>query len=365
MFASLFTTLGGLPGRSAARLAIGIDVGSKSIKAIQVERGAGGDTKVVAAMSRPRGAIGPITPAEVADLADSLLQAGFIGGSAVFAAPPGDAIISTIELPPRSSNAPLDQLARMEMARNTRVAPDAFELAWWEMPPGVRGSRGTHAMAVAVPHAKADVLLDTVEPGGFDVTALDLEPTALARACDTALNPTGITAILDLGDGPATLTLVHGRIITFNRRLPEVAAGLLHDELCRRLAIESDVAEFLLSEIGVGSGTTVQTSGGDPVDLPDEGRRLVNGFVESMTKELALSFDYAGHLYPDAPVSRLLLAGGGAALAGLPEKLAASVSVEVRRVAPAELATCDAALLSICSSPAMTLALGLAMREPA
>ncbi|QOV92046.1 pilus assembly protein PilM [Humisphaera borealis] len=366
MFASFFTTLGGLPGRAAARLAIGVDVGTKSIKAVQVERGANGIAKVVAAMCRPRGAIGPLTADEVVGLADAVRQAGFVGSSAVFAAPPADAIISTIELPPRSSNAPLDQLARMEMARNTRIAPDSFELAWWEMPPGARNSRGTHAMAVAVPHAKADSLLDTVEPGGFDVAALDLEPTALSRACATALSPTGITAILDLGNGPATLTLVHGRTITFNRRLPEVAAGALQEELCRRLAIEADVAEFLLAEIGVGTGPRAQSGDADDaVELPDEGRREVNGFVDAMTKELALSFDYAGHLYPDAPVSRLLLTGGGAAMAGLVEKLSAALSVEVRRVAPATLVTCDPGLLSVCSSPAMTLALGLAMREPA
>src|SRR5688572_9762504 len=125
MFASFFASFGRLPGRATTRMSIGIDVGSKSIKAVQAERLADGTAKVVAAMSRPRDAIGPTTAAESADLVDSVRSSGFTGSATAIAAPPIDAIVSTIELPPRSSNAPLDQLARMEMSRNIRAMPDS------------------------------------------------------------------------------------------------------------------------------------------------------------------------------------------------------------------------------------------------
>ncbi len=362
MFTSFFTGFARLSSAKVARQAIGIDAGSASIKAIQVELAASGTGKVVAALSRPRAASGPLSADEALGLAEALRGVGFVGEDCVLAASPADAVLGTIELPPRSSNAPLDQLARMEMARNAKLAPDAFELAWWELPHGVRAGRGTHAMAAAVPHNKSDVILDAVESAGLDPVSLDLEPAAMARACVTASAPAGITAILDLGAGPATLNFVHQGTLTFNRRMPEVVVGLLSAEFAKRLAIEPDVAEFLLTEVGVGAGTAT-TGDGEPVELPDEGRRLLNGFVDTLTKELSLSFDYAGHLYPDAPVSRLLLVGGGAAIGGLADRLTGALSVQARRVAPSDVIACEPALLSICSSPAMTLALGLAVRS--
>lgn len=218
-------------------------------------------------------------------------------------------------------------------------------------------------MAVAVPHAAANGLLDTVESAGFDAAGLDLEAASLARACESMLAATGITAILDLGHGPATLTLVNDGVITFHRRLPEVSAGDLSTSLCKRLAIEPDVAEYLLGEIGVGGGSRSPATGDESVELPDEGRRLLAGFVDLMCKELGVSFDYASHLYPDAPVGRLLLTGGAASIAGLSARLATSLGVEVKLATPAALTPCEPGLLSVCSSPALTLALGLALRD--
>lgn len=366
MIASFFTGLCRLSGPSTARQTIGIDIGTHSVKSVQVERTADGLPRIVAATSRRRSAAGAVAADEMAAIADAHKSAGFTARTAVIAAPPADALIATLDLPPRSSNAPLDQLARMELARNARLAPDAFEMAWWELPQSGRGNRITRAMAVAVAHAKSDPLLDAVESAGLEIAALDLDPAALVRGCEPALSPQGVTAILDLGAGPASLTFVLQNVTTFHRRLQEVSVGALLAELCRRLSIEHDVAEFLLGEIGVGGEKNrVRTQDGEAVELPDEGRRVVAGFVESMIRELALSFDYAAHIYPDSAVDRLLLVGGGAAMAGLPQRLGASLPVQVRCAAPVELAACDPGLLAACASPAFTLALGLALHHEA
>ncbi len=70
---------------------------------------------------------------------------------------------------------------------------------------------------------------------------------------------------------------------------------------------------------------------------------------------------YAMHVYPDLPVSRLYLAGGGAALKGLPELLASEIGIEVKRIDP--LAALDpnrSAAAQECG-PAWTKAVGLAL----
>jgi Tfp pilus assembly PilM family ATPase len=348
------------PRRAGPRLAIGIDVGSRHVRAVQVARAgtAGGRPRVVAAYARPRPAAGPVTAAEAAAVADALRVAGFLGARVAIAAAPGDTMIGPLELPPRSSGAPLDQLARMELARNFRCSPDAFELAWWELPSGARGGRGTQALGVGVPHAAADAQLDAWEVAGFAADVLDAAPAALARACEPALAAAGITALLDLGWGPASLTLVYRGVITFSRRLPEGAVAPLHEALCKRLAVEPDVAEFLLAEFGLRDAAAGPTAhhgvvgrddpdGGDgagagedadgPVELPEEGRRLVVGFADALVRELSLSFSYATHQYPDAAVGKLLLVGGGAGIGGLADRLATALGVETAAGAPAAL----------------------------
>lgn len=375
--------------RGARRTAVGIDVGSRTFKAVQLERVRGGKARVVAAAIRPRTAepcivpaassaaggsaanaivatCAPVNNSEVDALAQALGSAGFTGDRVVLAAPAEGLMVTPIELPPRSSQAPLEQLARMEVSRNFRCTPDSFEFSWWEMPAGMRGGRGTEAFAVALPHAKADSFLDPFDACHLDVQALETQQAALVRACRSALAEKTITAILDLGWGPATLGFVHHEMLTFSRRIPEGAVGSLHAALCKTLSIDGDVADYLLGEVGLDSppahgagGPASETA----VEMPDEGIRLITAFTETLIKELSLSFSYATHQYPDAAVAKLLLVGGGAGMAGLAHRLAAALGVDVATVAPVDIAACDPSLLSLCSSPSMTMALGLAMRE--
>jgi hypothetical protein len=45
-----------------------------------------------------------------------------------------------LEMPPKSSTAPIEQLARMELARTQKCAPDSFEMGFWELPITGRGA---------------------------------------------------------------------------------------------------------------------------------------------------------------------------------------------------------------------------------
>ena len=196
------------------------------------------------------------------------------------------------------------------------------------------------------------------EKRGLEITAIDAEPLALARACTPALAATGMTAILDMSWGPASLSLIHQGIVTFNRRIPDGAMGPLHASLGTTLGLEHDVIEYLLDEESSGTATSNEQS----APMPDVGSRLISSFVDAVVKELSLSFNYASNQYPHAEVSKLLLVGGGASMKDLATCLAALLKIEVVRVSPAELAACEPAMLSLCASPAMTLAFGLALR---
>ena len=97
------------------------------------------------------------------------------------------------------------------------------------------------------------------------------------------------------------------------------------------------------------------------MDLPDEFRGLLAAYADGVARELEISFSYAGHQYPDAAVSRLLVVGGGATIPGLAARLSAAVRTPASAVAPADLASSDGTLKGVCASPVLTCAMGLAL----
>jgi type IV pilus assembly protein PilM len=367
------------------RSPIGLDVGAKRVKAIQLEPGdAAGTWRVVAAATTPRAGAGAtgalLTAGEAAAVADLLYRAGFEGRHVIMSAPSSSVVQSVLDLPPRASQAPVEQIARLELARAHRCDPESFEMGCWDLPAphrtgGQGPSKGTHLMAVALPHAAAAALLDPFEACGLRADALDIAPCALYRACTAVMAPPGaITGILDIGWDAAVLSLLYRGAVVYQRSLAEAGMGQLHAAVARRLGLEPDVTEFLLTDLGLtpeareAAGRTAAPAAAsaegdhalDP-DLVDDARRLLTTHVDSLAGELRVSFSYATHQYPDATVGKLLLAGGGAAMPGMAAHLAATLGVTAMAVSPSDLAECDVNVLGLCGSPAMTAAMGLAM----
>jgi len=374
------------------RSAIGLDVGARSVKAIQFARDRFGDGgwRVAAAAEMPRESApqeaaagqpagppvaptkaGPLAPAEVARLVATLERQGFAGADVVLAAPNDRVYTSMLELPPRSSNAPLEQIARIEMARAHRLAPDGFEMGSWDLPAAARATRQTHVMAVACTHADAVALMDPFEAAGLTVTALDVKAAALARACGPLLNADagGITGLVDLGWTSATLSLMHQGVVIYGRTLGDSGLHKLYATLAGRLGLDAEVIDYLLSDTGLTAGHGQSGAKDAPVPSASASRKtknatdaagLIAAHFEAAVHELRVSLSYAQHQYPDTPLSRLLLVGGGACIRGVTEHLRRTLAIEARAVAPADVATCPAHLAGPCASPALTSALGLA-----
>jgi Tfp pilus assembly PilM family ATPase len=84
-------------------------------------------------------------------------------------------------------------------------------------------------------------------------------------------------------------------------------------------------------------------------------------YADELVRELAVSFAYAAHEYPDGEVGRLLMVGGGGAMPGLAGRLTDALGVAAAPVTPAEVFGCGPGLLAACGSPALTAAAGLAL----
>jgi len=342
----------------SGRTPIGIDLGRRYVKAAQLSRTRGG-WRIEAAATFPREASdGELNCEEARHLRDVLGRQGFVGRQAVLAVPKESLLTGILELPPRGSGAPVDQIARMELARIHRIRPDEFEMAHWELPAPLRGHEGARVMATACTHKSADAVLDCLEQEGMDVRALDVHACAIARACRPALPAGGgIGCILDIGWETAWLAVLYQDTIVYERCLGETGIRPLFETMDKQLDLDAEMIESVLCEVGVQpTGQDDQTDWAYFEDL----RRMVTSHLDLVLREMQPSFSYAAHQYGDAGVERLLLVGGGAMLPGIAEHLSSALGTEVQVAAPADVTECPPQLLAKCGSPALTLSVGLA-----
>jgi len=345
----------------SSRTPIGLEVGSRRIKAVQLRR-ARGEWRIEAILSVLRKNRGPdMEGEELLHVRRVLERQGFIGRDIVLAVPRDKLMTGIIELPPPNSGAPLEQITRMELSRMHKISPNSFEMAYWHLPDSGHGKDPGQAMAVCCLHDNAHRLLDVFEAQGFNVKALDAGTCAATRACRAAMaSGKDITAILDLGWRAACLSMTRQGMVIYERILN--GAGLRHlaQSVGSLFQIETEMVDHLLAEVGLAPAVKGAESGGR--EFYEVGK-VMAGHIDAIVGQMRAPFSYATHQYPDCDVSRLLLIGGGAEIPGLVQYLSSAVQTEVTKVAPADLAQCPQSLLAKSSDAAMTLAMGLAQYD--
>ncbi len=239
----------------------------------------------------------------------------------------------------------------------------------WDLPAPARAQKATHVMAVALPHGKAEPLLDAFDAEGLDVCGMDVRaPPSPARAARSPTARGSRRCSTWGGARPSCRCSTATRSSTAARSPSRAWAACA--TLVGRLRVEGEVVDYLLAEAGLKHGSrdkatdaaaAAAAAAAGPDEFPPEARSLLCGHVDAVAQDLQASFAYAVHQYPDAAVTRLLLVGGGAAVPGLAEYLAAAVRIDTRVASPALLAEVPTALAMTCASPALTAALGLAM----
>lgn len=306
--------------------AIGVDLGSRLIKAGQwVRREGRWQVHAVAALKRTGE-----WERDVAGLDDLLYRQGLRGRRVVLGLPRGMLHSAVLELPPRVSGAPLEQIAHAELARMHRLDPGTLCAASWDLPQSRRAGAGsgTSVMAVGCTYGDSEPVLDLFEARGFVVEAADSPSWALARGCRAQLGAGGQGAIIDFGWSGVGVCFVHGGVVVYDRNLPDLGLARLQRALCETLSLEAEAAEYLLRNAGVSG------EGGSKPQRPQVPglASAMDAQIEKVAEELRVAMDYVAHRYNEQPLAELLLVGGGAAVAKVRERLGEALDKEVRVV---------------------------------
>jgi type IV pilus assembly protein PilM len=334
---------------------IGLDISGTTVACAQLARRRGQwRIENAALIPRPAGAAPESLRAEESiRLADILSRQGFLGSEVATAVPDSKLMASVLELPPRSSGAPVDELARSEMARTHKREPGSFEMACWDLPAPTRGSDATHMMAAAYAHEEAHALIDALEAGGLRAIALDMRAWAMARLCERHLSgSTNVAAMVDLGETGAVLVLLRAGVVVYERVLAEACLSGLRTRIAAKLGVGPEVSDPFFSAL-------LQSPAGDG----DEGAAEVSGLLEEhaqgLARELRTALTYAVHRY-GGEVQCVMLHGVGATLRGLAERMSSEVGAPAMAANPAELVPCSPGVAPVCCNPALAVAVGLA-----
>lgn len=312
--------------------AVGIDIGTRHVRIARVDPRTSRVT-AYAVFSRLRPGE-DVDDAEAARIRAVMLRRGIEQTRVVVSVPQGVSSAAVLELPPRSSGAPVDQLARVEMARLHRCGPDALEAVCWDVPLGFRGGATATVMAVSCPTEKAMALVGSLEQAGLIVEGIDLECCALARAARVWGGDPQACLILDLGAITGRVSIVSKGVVLMERRLGELGMAERVENLAKYLGIPDDGGARLLER------------GPDALTDWHSAREATADVVAEIAAEASVavseSLKYVQGRAPDVRPDAVLLAGWGARIAGLDAATEKRSGLQTRTLTPdADGAACD------------------------
>ncbi len=318
--------------------AIGLDVDAHEFRAVQLTGGAGGDIGVLAWAVFPRRNPDLVTeenaripdPDELAWASSILWRRGFVGSNISVAPTTAECTSHVIELPPASSGAPLDQLARMEVARARKCNPSEFELGFWELP--AKG-RTSETLAVACSRTGVDTILERYQRGGLTPVGIDLIELAVRRGVmagdrDGLAQAEGeINASLHISWTSSQAALTLGNTVVYIRRIERGSSGVWQHATDR----------YKLSE----NAARAVLNGGQGDEARTQFEKILKASWASLAAELASELDvamaYVSHSFRSAPLGKISLSGYGVGNPVLGEQIDKVLGIPLVHAAPRAL----------------------------
>ncbi|MCX7800866.1 MAG: type IV pilus assembly protein PilM [Fimbriimonadales bacterium] len=353
--------------------ALGVDIGSKTIKVAEV-RNQGRQAVVTAlgVIETPADSVdhtGVFNPDAVGAALKQLLSS--IGASSnnvvVSIAGQASVLVRTLEVP-RMNDAELAEHMQWEISRNIPFAESTVQSAYAKLDDVDPNAANMDVVLAISPQSAVDTIISLVKKAGKQLVAIDVEPTAVARTLAVSgADPTAVCCVVDIGHKTTGINIYRGRNLVMPRQVP-VGGELFAQELSRNLNLGYEEAEELLrSRAEIPSGFMVEAPA-DPFAVPaaiepeplqpynpfapeaspepfpteaggiaqpeetampsaapepvgdSETMRLLDGFrpaLDELVAEVRRSLDYFRS--KGGEVDRLLLCGGGSHLRGLPD----------------------------------------------
>ena len=367
---------------------VGVDIGSRFMKAVQAEAGrTPGSWRIVKAAVAPtphdavRDGIVVDQPGVAAAIRTMLSGAGIDANAVVCAISGTSVIVRHIKLP-KMPESVLRKSVRFEAAKHISSSVEDSMIEFEITGPVPGEDDKMSVMLVAAPNGMVESRLSALTQAGLEPVAVDMEAFALQRAL-VDLSPTrpgeGTTlALLDIGATTTDVNIIANGLFALTRNIPIAGDSFTQAlkaalpgagwEEVERLKTEVDMAALLQAESADSEAAALARTLQPAIDeLLREVRRSTNYYQSQLT-------DPANSILPPGvsgggggPVARIVISGGSAKMRGLEAYMSARLGVPVETWNPLANPAFDASRVDPGfleeNAPLLVTGVGLALKE--
>lgn len=332
---------------------IGVDLAPTAMRAAQLRFTPNGPSLAAHVVIERQDPSEPIGPRDGARLAGVLHRRGFRGNQMVIGAAQASLRREILTLPPLDSGAPVESIARAEIAQGLANVEGGFELAMWELRGRARGASGVEVLAAICPHVDAQARLDLFAGAGAEVMAIDVPCWAMARACAPLIGPTETVVLLDLAWDTHTLSVLQRGGVAYERELSEAAYATLVNAVAKSLDVEIPLAWRAVRQ------GQLDREACDPMVLRAVDP-LIRNAIDQLVREVRTSLGFVRHRHAGDRLERVLVVGEAL---GLADRIRAELKVDSKALHAEDLVEIPDAAGDEARGGLLTRAIGYALWE--
>lgn len=295
----------------AQRQTIGLDIGSSSIKLVQLKPGKHGhalvafDLEPIAPQTIVDGAI--MNHGAVVDAIRTLLQRVKIKEKDVAIAIAGHSVIIKKITVPIMTPEELEEQIPWEAEHHIPFAKDDVEIDHQVLNPSTPQGQ----MELLLVAAKKEIVHDyaaVAREARLNPAVIDVAAFSIQNAWEVAADPLAgeTVALINIGAAISNINIVSGTMSAFTRDVT-IGGNAFTEEIQKQLNVSQEQAEAM--KIGTPSGDTVIQGG--------EVDRVTAQVAEVMAGEFQRSIDFFLATSAEARVDRIVLSGGGSKVPAL------------------------------------------------
>ena len=339
---------------------IGIDIGSSSVKLVQLKDARGGYHLAGFGMAT-------LPPEAIVD--NSIMDSGAVTGAIrelvgshkiktknVATSISGHSVIIRKILLPMMTEEELESTIQWEAEQYIPFEISEVNLDFQILGPDANDPSQMNVILVA---AKKDFVNDYTalfRECGLNPVVMDVDCFAVANVFEMGygINDHESVALIDLGASSINVNILKGGVSVFTRDI-QVGGGMYNEELQKRLGLSSDDAE------------TVKLGGECSGAAPAAVAALIADVTEVLTTDIQRSLDFFSASSADERPRKVYITGGVSRVPAIATSLAQRLGAEVQLIDPwrqisFNRKTFDPAYLQAVG-PLFTVAVGLAMRR--
>ena len=303
-----------------AKKVIGVDVGTNAVRAAEMTVGGRPQLTRFGQVALPVGAVREGEVVDVAAVSTALQrlwrEGGFSGRSVRVGLASARVILRIVDVPELSESETRSTLAlQLDEYVPIRIEDTVFD---FQPLPQADPESGRRVLLAAAHQDAVRPLVDAVRGAGLRVSAVDVVPSALARAFhDVRPGPTEVDLVVSIGAGTIVVVAARDAMPMFARTITNISGRSITERIAASLAVsDADAERYKRGDVLVGADPSIARTAAAPA-------------VAELVEEIRDSLEFFGAQPIALPVRRVLLTGGGSLLMNLDRVLSERLALPV------------------------------------